>query len=243
MDIHAIYLPFQKHFRRRRMREFWLRFCLDEATTVLDLGGGEFNWTLLPRRPRLTFLNVQPVRASAGGVVVGDGKRLPFRDNAFDVVYSNSVIEHLGGEKEQLAFARECSRVGRSYYVQTPNKWFLVEPHLLTPFVHWLPRRLQRCVLRYGTVWGLVTKATRVQCDNFMESVRLLGEKDLRRVLPDATVLRERLCGMTKSLIATRVCKRMATVRMPGDTDRSPSGLRQAQRESFAGVRSPASTA
>ena len=76
--------------------------------------------------------------------MAGDGRALPFRDEAFDVVFSNSVIEHVGDAASQRRFAREVARVGRAYWVQTPNRWFPVEQHLLTPLVHWLPKSWQR---------------------------------------------------------------------------------------------------
>jgi hypothetical protein len=107
----------------------------------------------------------------------GDGRQLPFRDAAFDVVFSNSVIEHVGDAASQERFAREVARVGRSYWVQTPNRWFPVEQHLLTPLVHWLPRRWQRAILRRGTVWEALTRPTPDRRDfyieHFLSDVRL----------------------------------------------------------------------
>jgi hypothetical protein len=63
-----------------------------------------------------------------------------FETKSFDIVFSNSLIEHLPRELQQ-AFAAECQRVGRHFYIQTPNKWFPVELHILLPIIHWLPLR------------------------------------------------------------------------------------------------------
>lgn len=72
--------------------------------------------------------------------VVGDAARLDYPHDAFDVVFSNSVIEHLGGVDAQRAMAREVQRVASLYYVQTPNRYFPIEPHFLFPCAQFLPR-------------------------------------------------------------------------------------------------------
>ena len=71
--------------------------------------------------------------------VVADGRSLPFRDNAFDLVYANAVIEHVGGSADQKKFVDELARVGRSWIITTPNRWFPIEAHHHTLFSHWLP--------------------------------------------------------------------------------------------------------
>ena len=67
--------------------------------------------------------------------------KLPFGDGSFDFVFSNSAIEHLRTPERQRRFAVEVARVGKRYCVQTPNRWFPLESHLLTPWVHYLPKR------------------------------------------------------------------------------------------------------
>jgi ubiquinone/menaquinone biosynthesis C-methylase UbiE len=140
---------------------------------------------------------------------VADGRNMPFGDNSFDIVFSNSVIEHLGDKKSQEQFAKEIRRVGKAYWVQTPNKMFLIEPHLITPFVHWflhrLPKKFQKIVLRYFTVWGLLTKPSKEQCENFLNEVRLLSFKEMKELFPDANIICERFFGLKKSLIAVKL--------------------------------------
>ncbi len=68
---------------------------------------------------------------------------LPFADQSFDLVFSNSVIEHVGSRDTQARFASEIARVGKLFWLQTPNRYFPIEQHLWTPLVHWLPRRWQ----------------------------------------------------------------------------------------------------
>jgi hypothetical protein len=40
------------------MALFAERFAIDQRTTVLDMGGGAFNWTMVRERPQLTILDV-----------------------------------------------------------------------------------------------------------------------------------------------------------------------------------------
>lgn len=209
MNIHSLYRPFQRYFRTRRMQQFYRLFGLTEETRVLDVGGTLFNWTLLPFRPRLTIVNISlpslPGNNDRTAWIIADGRHLPFGDGTFEIVYSNSVIEHLGDLENQRAFANEIRRVGKCYYVQTPNRWFPVEPHLITPFIHFFPRSVQRRLLRNFTVWGLVTRPTDQQCDQFLREVRLLDKAELRELFPDAEILYERVLGLVKSLIAFRI--------------------------------------
>ena len=120
-----VWVPISRHFRKRRMVEFLHEFSITPATRVLDVGGGRFNWDLVDFRPTLTIVNpyLEPNPLPGVTYVRGDACRLPFADNAFDVVFSNSVIEHVGANR-QAEFARECCRVGRRYYIQTPNRRF-----------------------------------------------------------------------------------------------------------------------
>ena len=71
--------------------------------------------------------------------VVGDGRCLEYLDRSFDLAFANSVIEHVGGPSDADALASEMQRVGKAFYCQTPSKWFPVEPHVGTLFLHWVP--------------------------------------------------------------------------------------------------------
>ncbi|MGP8244871.1 MAG: class I SAM-dependent methyltransferase [Bryobacteraceae bacterium] len=196
-----------QHFRRRRMAAFARRMSITAATRVLDIGGTPDCWDLVEIRPRVTLVNMPRAgEAMKAQWVAGDGCALPFADGAFDVVFSNSVIEHVGDLDRQRRFAAEVRRVGRTYWVQTPNRWFPVEQHLLTPLVHWLPKPWQERLVPRWNLWSVLVSATPDQRQFYMEhylrDVRLLGARDLRLLFPGARILRERFCGWTKSLIA-----------------------------------------
>ena len=200
-----------RRFRRRRMRRFERFFSLTSATRVLDVGGTPANWEFTTVRPRLTILNTPRAKEAAPPDVAwvsGDGRRLPFPDRTFDIVFSNSVIEHVGDLAAQRAFAEEIARVGIHFWVQTPNRRFPLELHLLTPFVHHLPRSWQRCLIPRFNVWQLLARPKPDERDyyisHFLNEVRLLDATTLRHLFPGAHLLRERFLGLTKALIATR---------------------------------------
>jgi SAM-dependent methyltransferase len=202
------------HYRRRRMARFVRTMEITSATRVLDVGGTPDAWQLLPAPPRVTLLNTPRAHeafSSASSWVAGDGRALPFRDGAFDVVFSNSVIEHVGNAESQARFARETMRVGRRIWVQTPNRWFPLEQHLFLPLVHWLPRPWQR---RLAPRLSLAHIALRLSPDrrefymlHYLEEVHLLDAAGLRALFPGANLVRERVCGWTKSLVVYSVEK------------------------------------
>ena len=191
------------------MREFVARFGVTAETRILDVGGTPANWLLADVRPHVTLLNMPrgQERGQAGFTFLsGDGCRLPFRDQSFEIVFSNSVIEHVGARSEQQRFAEEVRRVGVRYWVQTPNRWFPVEPHLLTPCVHWLPRSWQRAMVSRWTFWDWIERPSSDRREyyirHYLEDVRLLSARELAALFPDAEIRRERKFGLTKSLIA-----------------------------------------
>ena len=202
MAVFMALLPFRDAFpRAARLR-------------ILDVGGTPEIWSLLPGARSVILLNTPRAEesraAAAAGLqyVSGDGCRLPFDERAFDVVFSNSVIEHVGGAEAQEQFARETMRTGRGYWVQTPNRYFPIETHLLTPFVHFLPADWRASIVRRFTVWQLLnrpgTEERRFYVEHFISDIRLLSASELQRLFPDAVIVRERFLGFTKSLIAYR---------------------------------------
>jgi len=207
--VESLLLGAVRRFRARRMARFARRFGITAKTRILDVGGTALNWSLLPVQPRVVFLNTDREQRDPGFVwVIGDGCTLPFRDRAFDIVFSNSVIEHVGSPERQRQFAAEIARAGHHYWVQTPNRAFPVEPHLLTPFLHWLPRRVQSWIAPRFTIWSLLVRPTpdrhAFYIRHWLDDIRLLSPADLRRLFPGATLIRERFLGLSKSLVATR---------------------------------------
>jgi SAM-dependent methyltransferase len=147
--------------RRRKFGLFMETMAPTAETTVLDVGVDDFAFgelsanegscetlnffeDMYPWPERLTALGLHEgarFRASYPDAryVQGNALELPFEDGSFDVVFSNAVVEHVGGEEEQRRFVAEALRVGRRAFITTPNRWFPVEVHTRLPLVHWLP--------------------------------------------------------------------------------------------------------
>jgi SAM-dependent methyltransferase len=130
-------------------------FALPKPVEILDVGGTQRFWEVAglidENQVHITVLNIeQPILTSRNlAGVAGDAKDLRmFHDKRFDVVFSNSVIEHVGSLDDQHKMAREIMRVGKHFLVQTPNRYFWLEPHFLVPFFQFLPLGLKAYLLR-----------------------------------------------------------------------------------------------
>jgi hypothetical protein len=208
MNLDRIYRPLLEHFRRSRIARFYAEMSVNSATQVLDIGGSPFVWDLAEKlgfpRPKVTIVNLLPPssqRAADFPWVVGNAVCLPFRNQSFDVALSNSVVEHLGSWEMQKRFASEVLRVSKRHFVQTPNQGFFFEPHLLTPFVHWLPLGWRCRVARRGTVWGLLMNPSPESAGRMVRGIRLLRQRDLKNLFPNDRLLLERFLWMPKSLV------------------------------------------
>ena len=209
-SIHTFFRFVSSYFRKRRMSRFLRTFNPNSATTILDVGGYPETWKRLRIQSLITVLNVHRIDYTADALdppirtMVGNGCHLEFPDRSFDIVFSNSVIEHLGTFERQEVFARECRRTGRHLWVQTPAKSFFIEPHLLTPFIHFLPRGAQGKLIRHFSVWGLVTRPSAAQVQAFLSEVRLLSRREMEALFPDCDIIAEKVAGLSKSYIAVR---------------------------------------
>ena len=208
MNIHRVLEPLMRPFRLRRMRHFMALMQPAAGTRVLDVGGTPFNWRLIGYPHEVVLLNLEPGGLGAlppnFSSVVGDGTALAYGDATFEICFSNSVIEHVGSWEQQRRFADELRRVGRRLWVQTPARSFFFEPHLLTPFVHWLPVAWRKRLLRNFSIWGWIARPSQAVVDRFVDQTRLLGYRELQDLFPDCRILRERFCGMTKAYLVVR---------------------------------------
>ncbi|HTQ18359.1 class I SAM-dependent methyltransferase [Mycobacterium sp.] len=85
--------------------------------------------------------------------LLNDDTTYPFPDGMFDVVLSDQVIEHVA---DLELFASEVARIsapGACGLHNFPAKWRPVETHLLSPFVHWLPKGPLRRAAVAGALW------------------------------------------------------------------------------------------
>jgi hypothetical protein len=196
------------------MNRFTEAFRPSAETTVLDVGGTPYNWEQIGARFSITLLNTVPLEIEDLGahftLVQGSGTQLDFADRSFDIAFSNSVIEHVGPLEVQRAFAEELRRVGRQVWVQTPARNFFFEPHLLAPFIHFLPLSWQRRLVRNFSLWGWLTRPSQASVDRMLDGLRLLDYATFRSLFPDCEIRRERFLGFTKAFVAMRIEAREA---------------------------------
>jgi hypothetical protein len=203
-------------FRARRLIHFIA--LVDEVLKikkycrVIDLGGNRDYWIDLEpvwkdRPLQITTVNLEAERIDDSRFESIQGNccnMSQFQDNAFDIVHSNSVLEHVGRWENMKAMAGEIQRLAPRYFVQTPNYWFPIEPHFKFVGFHWLPEPVRiDMVLRMGL--GAYPKASDIdQAQDFIEDSILLDARRFRSLFLDARLKRERFLGLTKSLIAMR---------------------------------------
>jgi SAM-dependent methyltransferase len=178
--------------RRRRYGIFVSAVALRADDRIVDVGCGRVGLRALDAEHEIVGVDHGSSFEYAGPAshfVRADALAMPFADGEFDVAYCNSLIEHVH-PADRPRLAAEVRRVARRYFVQTPNRWFPIEPHVLLPLFQFLPRGLQRRLWRFG-----------VSRDPYQE-ISLLTRGELARLFPEAEILRERVGPLTKSWMA-----------------------------------------
>ena len=197
--------------RAARWELFTSTFPQIESMRILDLGGTAEAWRRAPIRPaHVTILNLfEPGESD-------DERLLPLAGDActataalaaggaatsYDLVFSNSLLEHVGGHSQRAALAREVRGLAPRHWVQTPYRYFPVEPHWLFPGLQFLPLAARSQV---AARWPLVhTRPENVaEAMSDVQWTELVGIAELRAYFPDSTIHKERMAGLTKSLIA-----------------------------------------
>jgi len=125
-----------------------------------------------------------------------------YKDNEFDIVFSNSVIEHLFTWENQIKMANEIRRVGKCYYVQTPNYFFPVEPHWMFPLFQFLPQNIKVFLTENFTLGHQEKTKDRVKAIERVDEIRLLTKKEIQYLFPEAKIYNEQFIGLTKSFTA-----------------------------------------
>lgn len=195
--------------RLRRWERFADVFGDIGALRVIDLGGTVQTWLRAPVRPRhVTVLNLGDLDPDPPDWITqvrGDACVPPEAVGAarFDLVFSNSLLEHVGGHARRVQLGQVITKLAERHWVQTPYRYFPVEPHYLFPALQFLPIPVRARLLRH---WPLthspVTDATSALEAVF--DVELLSVTELAYYLPGSDILRERVAGITKSLVAVR---------------------------------------
>ncbi|MEW5873001.1 MAG: class I SAM-dependent methyltransferase [Chloroflexota bacterium] len=197
--------------RRRRLQRFLaLTAHLPRPVHILDVGGEPRFWEVMGLAGQsdydILLLNTQPQPVSQTHMcsVVGDAADLSrFAGQSFDCVFSNSVIEHLGSYARQERMAAEIQRVGKTYFVQTPNRFFPIEPHFLLPGFQFFPLAWQIWLVQRFDLGWYKRIPDPAQAQAFIRTHRLLSAAELKRLFPQGYLYHERFCVLTKSFMVT----------------------------------------
>lgn len=204
----------QNRFRTARFRRFLAMvdavLARQGTCRIIDLGGTPAYWSafdqdLGARNVSITVINLLPQVSSSDRIICITGDATALVDHAsmsFDIVHSNSVIEHVGSWDRMKAFAHEVCRLAPAFFVQTPNRWFPFDPHSRTPFFHWLPVGMRVALLMRRRCGFYPRAACREEALRHVYDADALSRAQLRQLFPEAGIEAERLCGMAKSWMA-----------------------------------------
>jgi hypothetical protein len=198
--------------RARAKRGEWLLKTFPDlgAMRVLDLGGVAASWESLPVRPtQVVLLNERVFDVPPGGgflsitgdACVPDDK---LRREGFDLVYSNSCFEHVGGHYRREQFAETVHALAPRHWVQTPNRYFPLEPHWLFPYLQFLPTRAK---VQLSKAWPgryHMPNESRRERTRWALSVELLSRSEFAYYFPDSEIATERIAGLSKSFVAIK---------------------------------------
>ena len=195
--------------RTRRWERFAGTFTDIDSMSVIDLGGTAEAWRCAPVRPAsLHIVNLAQEGTEAPGWIridQADACNLPahISSGRYDLVFSNSVIEHVGGHSQRQRFADAIHMLANRHWVQTPYRYFPVEPHWLFPGFQFLPLSARAEISRH---WPLAHSpvSTREESIRQAMSVELLSRTEMAFYFPDSTIWNERALGLIKSLIAIK---------------------------------------
>ncbi len=207
-DKQTVWHELQTKIRKKRFTLFKrLMSSLPRPLSILDVGGTQEFWEkmeFIHNDIEIILYNLSPIETTYPVLVsmVGDARDMSeFVNQEFDVVFSNSVIEHVGSYSQQHRMAEEVRRVGKRYCVQTPNRYFPIEPHVLLPFFQFFPFELKIFLLsHFKSPWGWKI-TSRQEAIRYVRGIRLLSEKELRQLFPEARIYKEKFLGLTKSFI------------------------------------------
>lgn len=208
-------------FRRKRdvrLRELIAAVAQGRpGVQILDMGGTVEYWErigvdfLREQRAFVTILNLRPTELSDAPypdvitTAVGNACDLPqYADGQFDLVHSNSVIEHVETWSNMKAFARETRRLGAAYYVQTPYFWCPIDPHYYRmPLFHWFPRPIRARLLNAFPIAATGKRIAGVDnAFSIVDGARLLDGRQFRFLFPEAEMSFERVLALPKSMVA-----------------------------------------
>lgn len=199
-------------YRKKRF-EFFREYCrkLNKPfpIRILDLGGSDYHWKNSEfagnKDFQITIVNIEDQDLYGLDNLIYIKKDVTdlssFKDGEYDIVYSNSLIEHLNNEDLQLKLSEDIRRIGKHYFIQTPNYYFPVEPHFLFPFFQYLPLNVRiKLIMNYDLGW-YAKQTDKEKAYELATSVRLLKLSEFKKLFPGGNIYREKYLFLNKSFI------------------------------------------
>jgi hypothetical protein len=134
----------------------------ERAGSSIHTNAGIIENRIAARYPIKMSINIEHANTSYP-FMIADARDMPFEDGYVDFALANAIIEHVGQEDDQRKMVEEMTRVARCWIITTPNRWFPVESHTATLFLHWLPS------WRKKMIWNFT---------------RILSKREFRNLLP-----------------------------------------------------------
>lgn len=193
--------PFAAKRRARRMQDFVRRMNIAPGLRVLDLGGTPWIWNHVPVPLDITFVNLKHGQTWPADhpfhrfqFQIGDACDLPhLSDKSFDIVFSNSVIEHVGERARRRTFAEEAKRLARAYWIQTPVKSFPIEAHSGMPYWWYYPAPMRQY---FVARW----KERLPPWTEMIEGTTFVSNREMDELFPGASSYAEWVLGFRKSM-------------------------------------------
>lgn len=196
-------------FRRKRFRLFnELIGFLHKPVKIIDLGGTVNFWKQMgltnPKDALITILNIESENDSLPNVTYmnGDVCNPPVDLKSYDLIFSNSVIEHVGSKEKREQMASVVTSAGKPYFVQTPNYWFPFEPHFLFPFFQFLPRFFRIFLVKNFNMGWFHKTGDKGKAEEIVDSIYLLSFREIRSLFPGAVIQNEKILFFNKSFTA-----------------------------------------
>lgn len=219
-----VFKPYSLKFENHRNEVIKENIDLNTCERILDLGGGTGTRmkSLFPNKTNGIYiadiseqaLDVAKNKHGFETILLDESGKIPFEDAYFDFIFCNSVIEHVTVDKSELynitsnkifkekslfrqkTFADEIKRVSKNYYVQTPNKHFIIESHLWFPSLYlYLPRKMKIKLMLFLNKFWIKSSSP---------DFSLLDFNEFKNLFSEAKIIREKSMGLTKSLIAIK---------------------------------------
>lgn len=194
-------------FRQQRLEEFKRRFPDLADMRVLDLGGTAVSWGVLGLRPAsVTVVNLDHD---------GKGTNEPWMEivhadacaggfGQYDMVFSNSLMEHLGGHARRQQFANVVRESAPAWWVQTPYRYFPIEPHWVFPGFQFLPFRMRVLICQHWSMLHMPACKDAAEAADLVASTELISGTEMRTYFPNSEIWFERIAGIPKSLVSIK---------------------------------------